>query len=141
MSSCLNHVQLIGHVGKELEVLKATSNGSFVRVSLATSKTYTSDEGVRKEIVEWHTVFFNKRLGSIAEKHLSKGAYIYVAGELRTTSWQDKEKQKRYTTAVYASDLKFLDKKSVQKASEKPSKSEATSEELSSYAEYPEADD
>ncbi len=143
MSSSLNLVQLIGHVGKEPEALKSGKNGSFVRVSLSTTKTYTSETGERKEVVDWHTVYFNNRLGNVVKEHLNKGSYIYVAGELRTTVWQDKENQKRYNTAVYASELKFLDKKPMNKSSSKELSPEQESipdeAELNAYEEYAEA--
>lgn len=74
------------------------------------------DVGEHKELVDWDTVYFNNRLGNVAKEHLNKGSYIYVSGELRTTVWQDKGNQKRYTTVVYTSELKFLDKESIKKS-------------------------
>ncbi len=143
MSSSLNLVQLIGHVSKEPETLKSGKNGSFVRVSLSTVKTYTSETGERKEVVDWHTVYFNNRLGNVVKEHLNKGSYIYVSGELRTTVWQDKENQKRYNTAVYASELKFLDKKSKSSSKELSPEQESmpNEAELNAYEEYAEATD
>lgn len=143
MSSSLNLVQFIGHVGREPEAVKSGKNGSFVRVSLSTTKSYTSESGERKEVVDWHTVYFNNRLGNVVIEHVNKGSYIYVSGELRTTVWQDKENQKRYNTAVYASELKFLDKKPMNKSSSRELSPEQESipdeAELNAYEEYTEA--
>jgi single-strand DNA-binding protein len=107
----LNQVMLIGNLGKAPEELKNSKNGSFVRVSLATTKKYTNEKGQLQDSTQWHTVYFSNKLGKIALDHLTKGSQIYVSGELRHTEWQDKDNQKRFSTAVYASELKFLDKK------------------------------
>ncbi|HVV67982.1 MAG TPA: single-stranded DNA-binding protein [Gammaproteobacteria bacterium] len=111
----LNQVMLIGNLGKAPEVLKASKSGVFVRISLATTKKYTNDKGEAQQATQWHTVYFSNKLGKIAADHLSKGATVYVSGELRHSEWQDKDNQKRFSSAVFATDLKFLSKKVTEK--------------------------
>jgi single-strand DNA-binding protein len=110
--SSLNQVMLLGNLGKDPEVLKSTDIGSFVRLSLATSKKFKSKTGEVQEDIQWHTVYLNNNLGKLAATHLKKGAKIFVSGELRTRNWQDKNDVMHRVTAVYAKEIKFLSNKS-----------------------------
>ena len=48
-------------------------------------------------------------MAEICGKYLSKGRQVYVEGRLQTRSWEDPQGgQKRYTTEVIASTVKFL---------------------------------
>jgi single-strand DNA-binding protein len=107
----LNQVNLIGYLGRDPEVLKSTDQGEFVRLSLATTKKYRSKDGKVHEDTQWHTVYLSNGLGKVASSYLTKGARIYVSGELRTREWQNKNGQTLFSTAVYARDLKFLNTK------------------------------
>lgn len=113
--SSLNKVMLIGNLGKDPENLK---KGSFVRISLATTHKYRNENGDVSDSTQWHTVFFNGKLAKIALDYLKKGSKIYISGELRYSEWKDKEGQRRFSTAVHASELKFLDVKHAEKAEE-----------------------
>ena len=106
--SSVNQVILIGNLGKDPEVLKSTDQGSFVRLSLATSKKLKTKSGEVKEDIQWHTVYLNNGLGRLAATHLKKGAKIFVSGELRTRDWQDKKGELHRVTAIYAREIKFL---------------------------------
>jgi single-strand DNA-binding protein len=106
--SSLNQVNLIGNLGRAPEVLKSTEQGDFVRLSLATTKKYRSKDGKIHEDTQWHTVYLSNGLGKVASSYLTKGARIYISGELRTREWQNKLGQTLFSTAVFARDLKFL---------------------------------
>ncbi len=106
--SSLNQTMLIGNLGKNPEVLKSTEQGSFVRLSLATSKKFKTKTGEVQEDIQWHTVYLNNGLGKLAATYLKKGAKVFVSGELRTRDWQGKNGETHRITAVYAKELKFL---------------------------------
>jgi single-strand DNA-binding protein len=110
--SSVNQVILIGNLGKDPEVLQSTDQGSFVRLSLATSKKVKNKSGEIQEDIQWHTVYLNNGLGRLAATHLNKGAKIFVSGELRTRNWQDKKNETHRLTAIYAREIKFLSSKS-----------------------------
>jgi len=110
--SYINEVVLLGHLGKDPEILRSTSKGDFTRLTLATTKEYLLN-GASKKDTQWHTVYLSNGLGKAAVNHLNKGSRAYVSGELRTNSWTDKKTgEKQYATAVYASRVIFLDMKS-----------------------------
>jgi single-strand DNA-binding protein len=45
-------------------------------------------------------VIFSEGLAKVAEQYLTKGARIYVEGQLQTRKWQDQQGQDRYSTEV-----------------------------------------
>jgi single-strand DNA-binding protein len=108
----LNVVNLIGNLGRDPEVLKSTDQGDFVKLSLATTKKYRNKtSGQVIEDTQWHTVYLSNGMGRAASANLTKGAKIFISGELRTREWKDKDGKSHYSTAVYARDLKFLSAK------------------------------
>ena len=103
----VNKVILIGNVGKDPEV-KVLENG--VRVAnfpLATTEIYKKD-GNRLEQTEWHNIVLWRAQAEYAEKFLKKGFTILVEGKLKTRTWEDKDKNKRYTTEVYGDSITIL---------------------------------
>ena len=103
MSASLNKVTLIGNLGQDPEVRHTQAGGSVVTFSVATTESWKdSNNGERRERTEWHRiVVFAESLGRIVEKHLTKGAKVYVEGQLRTRKWTDQAGQDRYTTEIH----------------------------------------
>jgi single-strand DNA-binding protein len=103
----VNKVILIGNVGKDPEV-KVLDNG--VRVAnfpLATTEIYKKD-GNRVEQTEWHNIVLWRGLAEVTEKIVRKGATLYIEGKLRSRTWEDKDKIKRYSVEVVADTLTVL---------------------------------
>ncbi|MCK9497122.1 MAG: single-stranded DNA-binding protein, partial [Dehalococcoidia bacterium] len=48
------------------------------------------------------------RLAEICAQYLQKGRLVFVQGRLQTRSWEDQQGQKRYTTELFAQEVKFL---------------------------------
>jgi single-strand DNA-binding protein len=83
-----------------------TSSGQAVlKLRLATSESYLDRNKVRQERTEWHSVVvWGKRAEGLA-KILSKGSRLFVEGGLRTSSYDDREGNKRYKTEVVANNI------------------------------------
>jgi single-strand DNA-binding protein len=105
MAEGLNRVMLLGNLGADPE-LRMTSGGQAVlKIRLATSETYLDRNKVRQERTEWHSVVvWGKRAEALA-KFLTKGSRIFVEGGIRTSSYDDKEGNKRYRTEVVANNI------------------------------------
>lgn len=110
MSKGINKVTLIGNLGADPEV-RYTANGKpIANVSIATSDTWLDKEsGEKRTQTEWHRVIFFGGLAGVVEKHLKKGAKIYLEGKLRTRKWTDKQDRENYTTEVIADEMLMLD--------------------------------
>lgn len=95
----LNKVQLIGHLGHDLELRTTPSGASVVSMSLATTRAWKGKDGERHEQTEWHRVVVWGKLAGNAVRVLAKGSLVYVEGRLRTRDWED-EAGKRSRTEV-----------------------------------------
>ncbi len=107
----VNKVILVGHVGHDPEVRYLDNSTPVSTIRLATSDVYKNKNGERVTTTEWHNVVLWRGLAEIAEKYIKKGSQIYIEGRLRTRSWEDKDKNKRYTTEVVADVLQLLGKR------------------------------
>lgn len=112
----VNKVTLIGRVGKDPEIKEFGSGAKNAKFSLATEK-YTKDG---KEPV-WHSiVVWNKHLiEKVIEPYLTKGAMIYVVGELEYGKFVNQNGVEQKTTDVtlgYESTLVILSSKQLSEA-------------------------
>ena len=69
-------------------------------VSLATSESYVTDSGDKKESTEWHKLVIWGKQGETFEKYHSKGDLALVEGSIATRSWTNKDGQKQYSTEI-----------------------------------------
>jgi single-strand DNA-binding protein len=102
MTGCVNKVILLGNLGRDPEVKQMRSGDPVVNLRIATNDTWRDKEtGERRERTEWHSVvIFNPALSKVAEQYLKKGSKVYVAGRLRTRTWQDEAGGDRTTTEI-----------------------------------------
>lgn len=105
MADGLNRAQLLGNLGADPELRFTTAGKAVLNMRIATSETWLDENKERKERTEWHAVVvWGKRAEALA-KILRKGSSIYVEGQLRTTEYEDKEKNKRRKTEIVASNV------------------------------------
>lgn len=105
MSEGLNKVLLLGNLGADPE-LRVTGGGqSVLNLRLATTESYLDKDKVRQDRTEWHNVVIWGKRAEGLSKILSKGSRILVEGGLRTSSYDDKEGNKRYKTEVNATNI------------------------------------
>ncbi len=109
--SGINKVILVGHLGRDPEVRHLEGGVTVASFPLATSETYNKD-GKRVEQTEWHNIVLWRGLAEVASKYLQKGKLVYIEGKLRTRSFEDKEKVKKYVTEVVAENFTMLGRKS-----------------------------
>jgi single-strand DNA-binding protein len=109
--STFNQVVLIGNLGQNPDVLKDSALGCFVKLSVATHRKFKNKKGEVVKDTQWHTVYLNNNLGRLAATILKKGEKIFIAGELRTRDWQDKNGHTHRSTSIYAREIKFLSMK------------------------------
>ena len=121
MAVSLNKVLLIGRLGADPEIKQMVNGKSVARLSLATSNTWKDkNTGEKKEKTEWHrVVIFNEGLVNVIQQYVTKGAQVYIEGQLTTRKWKDeKSGLDRYSTEVvlqgFNSSFKILSSKNNQ---------------------------
>lgn len=105
MAEGLNRVLLMGNLGADPE-LRTTSGGQAVlKMRLATTESYVDKNRVRQERTEWHNVVVWGRRAEALGKFLTKGSRLFIEGGLRTSSYDDRDGNKRYRTEIVASNV------------------------------------
>ncbi len=104
----VNKVILVGHLGKDPEIRVTESGKKVANFSLATTESYKDKNGERVDSTEWHNIAFWGPIADVIEKYLKKGSQIYLEGRLKTRSYEDKEKIKRYITEVIGQTMTML---------------------------------
>ena len=108
MARGLNKVLIIGTLGRYPEMRYTPSGRPVTSFSVATSRTWTSAEGERREETEWFNVVAWGTLAEICKSHLSKNQQVYMEGRLQTRSWEDKSGKKHFRTELVANEMILL---------------------------------
>jgi single-strand DNA-binding protein len=107
----INKVILVGNVGKEPVVRYFDKGVAKATFPLATSESYTNQQGETITSTEWHNIVLWRALAEVAEKTVKKGSQIYIVGKIKTRSYVDKDGINKYITEILADLLIVLDKK------------------------------
>lgn len=107
----LNKVQLIGRLGKPVEMKYSQQGNPIALFTVATDESYTDKQGVRQSATEWHRVVVYGKVAELCQQYLDKGSLVYIEGKLRTRKWQDNAGQQRSLTEINADRVQFLDRR------------------------------
>lgn len=105
MAEGLNRVMLLGNIGADPELRRTQGGQAVLHMRLATTESYLDRDKVRRERCDWHNIVVWGKRGESLAKFLKKGSSIFVEGSLRTSSYDDREGQKRYKTEVIANKI------------------------------------
>lgn len=106
--SLRNKITLIGHTGKEVEIVNFENGNIKAGVSLATTDHYTNAKGEKVEETQWHNLVAFGKTAEIFQKYVSKGKEIAVEGKLTYRSYEDKDGVKKYITEIRVDELLLL---------------------------------
>jgi single-strand DNA-binding protein len=107
----VNRVVLIGNLGREPDLQHLEGNIAVAKFPLATTETYKDKTGNLVSQTEWHTVVLWRGLAELAQKYLHKGSLVYIEGRIRSRNWEDKDKNRRFSTEIIGDNLVMLDKR------------------------------
>lgn len=107
----LNRAQIIGRLGKPVEVKYSQAGTAVASLTVATDESYTDKNGQRQSVTEWHRVVVYGKTAENCGQFLDKGSLVFVEGKLRTRKWQDSAGQQRFTTEIIADRVQFLDRR------------------------------
>lgn len=113
----LNKVMLIGHLGKDPEIISFENGAKKMSVTLATTERYRDRNGEWAEQTDWHNLVAWGNLAlDIAEKRRNyiKGDFMYVEGRLKTRQYVDAQNVTRYVTEVLVDKMMSMGTKRTQ---------------------------
>lgn len=105
----MNQVQLLGRIGQDPELRYTGAGTPVVNLRMATSESWTDDNGERQEKTEWHNLVAFGRKAEVIHEYVSKGDQLLItSGTLQTRSWEDREGNERQTTQVKVLQFEFV---------------------------------
>jgi single-strand DNA-binding protein len=107
----INKVILVGNVGKDPVIRYFDKGVAKATFPVATSESYTNQQGETITTTEWHNIVFWRALAEVAEKSVKKGSQVYIVGKIKTRSYVDKDGINKYITEILGDTLMVLDKK------------------------------
>ncbi len=111
MNAIKNQVQLIGNLGKDVQLLSLDGGRKLAKFTLATNSFYKNKEGEKVQETQWHNCTVWGKKAETMEQMLRKGSEVIVHGKLTYTNYVDKEGIKRYNSEIVVQDFMTLSKK------------------------------
>ena len=127
MSRGLNKVMIIGNLGRDPEMRYTPSGKPVTTFSVATSRTWSTSDGEKREETEWFNVVAWSSLAEICKQYLNKGQQVYIEGRLQTRHWDDQEGNKHISVEIVANEMIILSER--REAGEGSTDSESSEEE------------
>lgn len=100
-----NMIQVIGRLGKDVEVKTFESGSTLCKFSIATNDYYRNTEGEMVTETQWHNVAAWGKIAQRMSTALQKGSEVVIQGKLTYNSYEDKEGNMRYFPEIKASDF------------------------------------
>jgi single-strand DNA-binding protein len=104
-----NKVILLGNLTRDPEVRYTPKGTAVTDLGLAVNRSYTAENGEKREEVTFVDVTFWGRTAEVAGEYLKKGRPVFVEGRLQLDSWDDKQSgQKRTKLKVIGENMQML---------------------------------
>ena len=128
-SRSLNRIVLIGNLTRDPE-LKYTPAGTAVcTFSIATNRSWTTNDGQTKEEVQYHRVVAWQKLAELCGKLLNKGRKVFAEGRMTYRTFTGKDGIQRTIAEIVLDDfIVFGDGKKMSETVSTDKKSETMSE-------------
>ena len=104
----LNRVLLMGNLTRDPELRYIPSGTAVANLGLATNRTYTTQDGERKEEVCYIDIVVWGKTAENCANYLSKGRPVFIEGRLQLDTWETEDGQKRSKLKVVADRVQFL---------------------------------
>ncbi len=103
-----NSSTIVGYLGRDPETRYTASGKNVTDFSVATSESWTDNDGVKQEKTEWFKVTTWGKLAELCQQYLAKGRLVLVEGKVSASAWTDKEGNPRATLELNAKNVRFL---------------------------------
>ena len=107
-----NKAILIGRLGQDPEMRYTPSGKAVTNFSIATNSKWKDKNGNLQEETTWHDIVCWGKQAEFVGEYCSKGRLVFIDGEIRKNSWEDKNGQKRISVEINARTVQLLDSRS-----------------------------
>lgn len=102
----VNKVILIGNITRDAEV-RVVGQSQVAQFGLATSESYTDNNGQKQEVTEFHNIEFFSKTGGVFQ-YLTKGQSVYVEGSIRTDKWTAQDGTQKSAVKIRANSVQLV---------------------------------
>lgn len=105
-----NKVILAGNLTRDPELRYTPKGTAVAKIGLAVNRTWTGEDGQKKEEVSFIDVEAWGRQGEVIAQYMKKGRPLLIEGRLKLDTWEDKNtKQKQSKLKVVLESFSFID--------------------------------
>ena len=95
MTNIRNSITLIGHLGKDPELIQTKNGNTLVNISLATNDFYRNQQGDKIISTEWHRCVAWGKLAETMGAICKKGGEVAITGKLTYNNFEDQNGMRR----------------------------------------------
>jgi single-strand DNA-binding protein len=106
----LNKVFLMGNITRDPELKYMPSQTAVCDFGLAVNRTWTGQDGVKKEEVTFVDCSCFGKTAEILSKYKKKGDPLFVEGRLKLDQWEAQDGSKRSKMRVVVENFQFLNR-------------------------------
>jgi single-strand DNA-binding protein len=106
----LNKVLLMGNITRDPELKYMPNQTAVCDFGLAVNRTWTGQDGVRKEEVTFVDCSCFGKTAEILSKYKKKGDPLFVEGRLKLDQWEAQDGSKRSKMRVIVENFQFLNR-------------------------------
>ncbi|MCK5833893.1 single-stranded DNA-binding protein [bacterium] len=106
-----NKAILIGRLGQDPEMRYTPSGMAVTNFSIATDRKWRDKSGNLQDETTWHDIVCWGKQAEFVGEYCSKGRLVFVEGEIKKRSWQDKNGVTRVNVEINARIVQLLDSK------------------------------
>lgn len=105
-------ITLIGNLGNDPEMRYTPSGTPVASFNLATSRSWTGQDGQRQDKTTWFRISVWNKQAEIVTQYLAKGRQVMVVGEVEEARvYTDRDGNPRASLEVKAQSVRFLGQK------------------------------
>ncbi|MBY5960131.1 single-stranded DNA-binding protein [Membranicola marinus] len=108
MKNVRNQVQIIGRLGRDVELKTTQGDKKLANMNVAVNRYYTNAIGQKVENTDWFRVVAWGKMAENMANILHKGDEVMIQGRLATRSYEDKNKILQYVTEIVAEQFLFI---------------------------------
>jgi single-strand DNA-binding protein len=105
-----NRVQLLGHLGQDVELREFAKGNKLARLSLATNEFKKSQNGPGQNVTTWHNLVAWGQTAETMSETLRKGQKVFVEGKITYRQYETKSGEKRSSTEIVVSNFKKMER-------------------------------
>lgn len=84
MNGFSNYVQLIGNLGRDVEIRELDNGRTMAKASVATKEVFRDKEGTKRVETTWHQVVGWGKVADMMQILLKRGSSVILHGKLKT---------------------------------------------------------